>query len=64
MRDVKAVGFKFYHVLYPKQSKMLLRECKFLCLFFDFFYTCVCVCVCEEEEGGEVAAIFGIAIAI
>ncbi|XP_076446022.1 protein YIPF6-like [Babylonia areolata] len=26
MRDVKAVGFKFYHVLYPKQSKMLLRE--------------------------------------
>ncbi|KAL8589899.1 Yip1 member 6 [Nucella lapillus] len=26
MRDVKAVGFKFYHVLYPKQSNMLLRE--------------------------------------
>ena len=62
MRDVKAVGFKFYHVLYPKQSKMLLRECKFLsdcCLFFDFFlYMCVRV-----REGGGVAAIFGIAIA-
>ncbi|XP_025087354.1 protein YIPF6-like [Pomacea canaliculata] len=26
MRDLKAVGFKFYHVLYPKQSKLLLRE--------------------------------------
>ena len=28
MRDVKAVGVKFLHVLYPKQSNKLLRECK------------------------------------
>ncbi|KAK7096709.1 protein YIPF6-like [Littorina saxatilis] len=26
MRDVKAVGFKFYHVLYPKKSQMLLKQ--------------------------------------
>lgn len=26
LRDLKAVGVKFFHVLYPKQSNMLLRE--------------------------------------
>lgn len=26
LRDLKAVGVKFFHVLYPKQSEMLLRE--------------------------------------
>merc|ERR1719411_2232967 len=26
MRDLKAVGKKFFHVLYPKESKSLLRE--------------------------------------
>ncbi|KAL3879306.1 hypothetical protein ACJMK2_031607 [Sinanodonta woodiana] len=26
LRDVQAVGVKFFHVLYPKQSKALLRE--------------------------------------
>ncbi len=28
MRDVKAVGKKFYHVLYPRQSRTLLQECE------------------------------------
>ena len=32
MRDVKAVGVKFWHVLYPKQSSSLLRECKYTVL--------------------------------
>ncbi|XP_072040535.1 protein YIPF6-like isoform X2 [Amphiura filiformis] len=26
MRDLRAVGIKFFHVLYPKQSKTLLKE--------------------------------------
>ncbi|XP_062599086.1 protein YIPF6-like [Saccostrea cucullata] len=26
MRDLKAIGIKFWHVLYPKQSKALLKE--------------------------------------
>ncbi|XP_022328167.1 protein YIPF6-like [Crassostrea virginica] len=26
MRDLKAIGVKFWHVLYPKQSKALLKE--------------------------------------
>lgn len=30
LRDLKAVGIKFWHVLYPKQSKTLLKECKYL----------------------------------
>ena len=28
MRDLRAVGAKFFHVLYPKESKTLLRDCK------------------------------------
>lgn len=28
LRDVKAVGSKFYHVLYPKEKSSLLKECK------------------------------------
>lgn len=27
-RDVKAVGQKFFHVLLPRQSRALLRDCK------------------------------------
>ena len=30
MRDLRAVGIKFWHVLYPKSSTALLRECKLL----------------------------------
>ena len=30
MRDLKAVGKKFYHVLYPRESRALLQECKYL----------------------------------
>ncbi|KFM68303.1 Protein YIPF6, partial [Stegodyphus mimosarum] len=26
LRDLKAVGTKFYHVLYPKQKKALLKD--------------------------------------
>jgi len=26
---LKAIGSKFFHVLYPKESKMLLRECEY-----------------------------------
>ena len=29
MRDLRAVGVKFWHVLYPKKSTALLRECKY-----------------------------------
>lgn len=28
LRDVRAVGIKFYHVLYPKEKSTLLKECK------------------------------------
>lgn len=28
LRDLKAVGIKFYHVLIPKERKSLLKECK------------------------------------
>ena len=27
-RDLRAVGKKFFHVLIPRQSKSLLRDCK------------------------------------
>ncbi|KAG8508187.1 Protein YIPF6, partial [Galemys pyrenaicus] len=30
MRDLKAVGKKFMHVLYPRKSNTLLRDCKML----------------------------------
>jgi len=29
MRDLKAVGMKFKHVLYLKEKNSLLKECKF-----------------------------------
>lgn len=29
LRDVRAVGKKFFHVLYPKEKKSLLKECEF-----------------------------------
>jgi hypothetical protein len=28
MRDLKAVGVKFQSVLYPREKKSLLKECK------------------------------------
>uniref|UniRef100_A0A8C8ZNI1 Protein YIPF n=1 Tax=Prolemur simus TaxID=1328070 RepID=A0A8C8ZNI1_PROSS len=30
MRDLKAVGKKFMHVLYPRRSNTLLRDCKYM----------------------------------
>uniref|UniRef100_A0A1D5Q0I0 Protein YIPF n=1 Tax=Macaca mulatta TaxID=9544 RepID=A0A1D5Q0I0_MACMU len=30
MRDLKAVGKKFMHVLYPRKSNTLLRDCKYM----------------------------------
>lgn len=27
LRDMRAVGIKFYHVLYPKEKSSLLRDC-------------------------------------
>lgn len=27
LRDVRAIGNKFYHVLYPKEKTSLLKEC-------------------------------------
>lgn len=30
LRDLRAVGVKFYHVLYPKEKSTLLKECKSL----------------------------------
>lgn len=29
MRDLKAVGKKFMHVLYPRKSNALLRDCEY-----------------------------------
>lgn len=28
LRDIRAVGVKFYHVLYPKEKSSLLKDCK------------------------------------
>lgn len=30
MRDLKAVGSKFYHVLYPKEKASILKECMYI----------------------------------
>lgn len=30
LRDIRAVGVKFYHVLYPKEKSSLLKDCKLL----------------------------------
>lgn len=30
LRDIRAVGSKFYHVLYPKEKSSLLKECEFV----------------------------------
>lgn len=30
MRDLKAVGKKFMHVLYPRKSNALLRDCEYM----------------------------------
>lgn len=33
LRDIRAVGVKFYHVLYPKEKSSLLKDCKFINIF-------------------------------
>lgn len=33
MRDLKAVGKKFVHVMYPKKSSALLRDCTYKKIF-------------------------------
>ncbi|PSN36263.1 Protein YIPF6 [Blattella germanica] len=49
LRDLKAVGVKFYHVLYPKEKKSLLKEWDLwgplvLCTFMAIsFFQSVCV---------------------
>ena len=30
MRDLRAVGTKFWHLMYPKEKKALLKECELL----------------------------------
>lgn len=30
MRDLRAVGNKFYHVLIPREKSSLLKECKYI----------------------------------
>lgn len=32
LRDLKAVGEKFVHVMYPKKSSALLRDCEYCVL--------------------------------
>lgn len=34
MRDLKAVGMKFKHVLYLKEKNSLLKECKYSLMVF------------------------------
>jgi len=36
VRDLKAVGNKFFHVLYPRQQTSLLTECKFVKMSFNY----------------------------
>lgn len=41
MRDLKAVGMKFKHVLYLKEKNTLLKECKFqimVQIVFNFIF--------------------------
>ena len=58
MRDVKAVGVKFWHVLLPKQSSALLRECKFI-LFSGTGSFSLCnivslvICTCIFQNLGD-----------
>lgn len=40
LRDLRAIGWKFFHVLYPKQSKLLLKDCKH-CMFVFVFHCTV-----------------------
>lgn len=37
MRDLRAVGTKFYHVLYPKEKKALLKECEYISSMSSIF---------------------------
>lgn len=38
LRDMRAVGIKFYHVLYPKEKSSLLRDCT-----SSFVVMCFCM---------------------
>lgn len=39
LRDARAVGVKFYHVLYPKEKNTLLKECKYeVKVFISIFF--------------------------
>lgn len=51
MRDLKAVGKKFVHVMYPKKSSALLRDCMYK-LMFKILSGCFAnmLCVLGKEE--------------
>jgi len=36
LRDIRAVGIKFYHVLYPKEKSSLLRDCASSSVLYAF----------------------------
>jgi hypothetical protein len=36
VRDLKAVGNKFFHVLYPRQQTSLLTECESVQIDFNY----------------------------
>ena len=40
IRDLKAIGSKFLHVLYPKESRVLLRECNWSSVRFVYSSSC------------------------
>lgn len=41
LRDIRAVGIKFYHVLYPKEKSSLLRDCT--SSFIVMYFVCVSI---------------------
>jgi len=47
LRDIRAVGIKFYHVLYPKEKSSLLRDCTssgvILCMRKQFYTGVFCI---------------------
>ena len=53
MRDVKAVGVKFWHVLLPKQSSALLRECKFISFSGTGNIVSLVICTCIFQNLGD-----------
>jgi len=50
MRDVKAVGNKLFHVLYPKESKSLLREWD----LWGPLFLCVCTAMMLQDSATTV----------